>query len=491
MGIRNGQIRLTRFIPCILTLICIAAGCAKNPVSGKRELALISESQEIAFGREAHPQILAQFGTIEDESLQAYFTRIGKELAALSHRPNLPWQFTVVDSAVPNAFAVPGGFIYFTRGILVNMNNEAELAGVLGHEIGHVTARHSVSQISRQQLYSLGLGIGAVLSPAVRQLGDLAQFGLGILFLKYSREDESEADQLGVRYMLNASYDPMQLSRFFELFQRMRESSSQTLPDWLSSHPAPTDRVRATEQTAADLLQGHSDNLKVGRNDLLQHLDGLVYGENPREGYVKDGRFLHPDLRFQLDLPVRWQVNNSKTSVVILEPNQQAAIQLTLVPSGAGQTLEEASRNLADLQGVTMLHSESLEIHGNPSFQGRYRIQQADGSELTGLITLISFRENLYQLAGLAPTSLFENHFQTLRTTAFSFGELRDPEALKIQPDRIKVVGAGSGDTLRQLHGRYSSDRVTVEELSLLNRLDPDRQLESGLPVKVVVPGSQ
>ncbi len=171
----------------LLSTFLFIVACVRNPVTGGRQLALISESQEIAIGEASHPEILGEFGIVESPALQEYFSRIGMELAKISHRPDLPWRFTILDTHVVNAFAVPGGFVYFTRGILVHMNNEAELAGVLGHEIGHVTARHSVSQLSRQQLFGLGLGVGSILSPTFRPLGSLAETGVGLFLLKNSR----------------------------------------------------------------------------------------------------------------------------------------------------------------------------------------------------------------------------------------------------------------------------------------------------------------
>jgi len=191
----------------VLVAVLPLAGCVKNPVTGGRQLALISESQEISIGEASHPEVLAEFGIVENPALQQYFSRVGLDIAKRSHRPNLPWHFTVVDSDVVNAFAVPGGYIYLTRGILAAMNNEAELAGVLGHEIGHVTARHSVTQISQQQLIGLGLGIGSVFSPTFRNLSGLAETGLSILLLKYSRDHERQSDQLGLQYMTLAGYD--------------------------------------------------------------------------------------------------------------------------------------------------------------------------------------------------------------------------------------------------------------------------------------------
>src|SRR5690606_6330817 len=301
IGTARNRVNFPLLFPLLIFLLFVSS-CARNPVTGKREIALISESQEIAYGKEAHPEILAQFGQVEDKQLQSYVQRVGNELAKISHRPDLPWTFTVVDVPVVNAFALPGGYIYFTRGILAYMNSEAELAGVMGHEIGHVTARHAVSQMSRAQLLGLGLGLGSIFSPTFRSLSDIAQLGVGLLFLKYGREDEEQSDELGVEYMFKAGYDPREMSNFFQVCQSMQEESGEAVPSWLSSHPSPPDRIEATAALAKKYLASvDASSLKVNRPDHLSRLEGLVFGENPREGFTANGVFYHPELRFQID----------------------------------------------------------------------------------------------------------------------------------------------------------------------------------------------
>src|SRR5438128_1273968 len=241
-----------------LLVVCVAAAvtdCARNPVTGRREIVLVSESQEIAMGQQSDPQVREEYGTVDNAALQAYVQAMGRKLVAVSHRPNLEWHFTVVDSPVVNAFAVPGGYVYMTRGILAYLGNEAELAGVMGHEIGHVTARHSVRQITRQELAQVGLGVGSVLSPALGRLGDLAGSGLGLVFLRFSRDDEREANRLGVEYAARAAYDPRQVSNFFDVLGRMSAANDrQTIPGWLSTHPDPPQRVQTTRMLAEEWI---------------------------------------------------------------------------------------------------------------------------------------------------------------------------------------------------------------------------------------------
>src|SRR5437016_3363470 len=198
-----------------------SAGCAVNPATGARQLMLISESQEIAMGRDYDQQVAASIGLYADTAWQRWIQQFGARLAASSERPNLPWTFHVVDDPVVNAFALPGGYIYVTRGILAHLNSEAELAGVVGHEIGHVTARHSVSQLSKQQLAQIGLAVGTIASPDFERFAGLASAGPGVLFLKYSRDAERQADDLGLRYMRRVNYDPREMPHVFEMLTRV------------------------------------------------------------------------------------------------------------------------------------------------------------------------------------------------------------------------------------------------------------------------------
>src|SRR5262245_2457557 len=242
----------------VMSIVCVFGGlfgCARNPVTGKRQIVLVSESQEIAMGRESDPQVRQEYGVADNQAVQQYLQTLGKKLAAVSHRPNLEWHFTVVDSPVVNAFAIPGGYIYITRGILAYLGNEAELAGVMGHEIGHVTARHSVRQITRQELAQIGLGVGSVLSPALGQLGNLAESGLAIVFLRFSRDDEREADRLGVEYAARGGFDPRQVSNFFDVLARLSAANDrETIPGWLSTHPDPPERVETTRKLADEWI---------------------------------------------------------------------------------------------------------------------------------------------------------------------------------------------------------------------------------------------
>ena len=209
------------FSGSILIVLLLLDSCAKNPVTGKTEFMLMSKEQEIAMGQQSDPEIVAFFGIYQDEQLQRFIDQKGEAMAAISHRPDLPFEFKIVDSPVVNAFAVPGGFVYFTRGIMAHFNNEAEFAGVLGHEIGHITARHSAKQYSNAMLGQLGLVAGTIISPEFAQFADIAQQGLQLLFLKFGRDAESQSDKLGVQYSTQIGYDAAEMA---DLFYHTRSS---------------------------------------------------------------------------------------------------------------------------------------------------------------------------------------------------------------------------------------------------------------------------
>ena len=307
-----------------------ASGCARNLATGQNQLMLVSESQEIAMGRDADPAIIATIGLYPDDTWQRYIQRFGAGLAAASERPNLPWTFRVVDDPAINAFAVPGGFVYVTRGILAHLTSEAQLASVVGHEIGHVTARHTAAQMSQQQLLGLGLAVGSMASAQVAKYASTANQALGILYLKFSRDNERQADELGLRYMRRGNYDPREMPGVFVMLDRQGKAagSAGRLPEWLATHPSPANRVATITTQIAALPQDFSGT-SVNRDAYERLLDGLVFGINPRQGYFTGGRFLHPDLRFQMTFPDGWSMNNGTQAVVAVSQRGDAAVELS------------------------------------------------------------------------------------------------------------------------------------------------------------------
>ncbi len=306
-------------------LLLLAASCAVNPVTGRRELSLISEKQEIALGEQTDKEIRSQYGIYDDPSLNQYVKRLGMVLAPHTHRPHLTYYFSVLDTPVVNAFAVPGGYVYVTRGILAMMNSEAELAAVLGHELGHINARHSVRRMSKLLLVQLGLGVGGALSETFAKISGVASVGIQLLFLKYSRDDEREADALGVEYSRKGKFNPGEMVAFFDSLQKLGDlSKGASLPGFLSTHPLTTERI----QNVKAMLQEEDSQLRIQKNPYLKSINNMVFGEDPRQGYVEKNKFYHPQLRFFFTFPEDWTVKNTPSQVVLVSKDGNGALVL-------------------------------------------------------------------------------------------------------------------------------------------------------------------
>ncbi|MDD4756287.1 MAG: M48 family metallopeptidase, partial [Prolixibacteraceae bacterium] len=279
------QINDFRKLLLVLLAVLLVPSCAVNPVTGKKQLMLMSEAQEVELGTQYDPQVISTFGEYQDQELLSFVQGVTAEMGTISHRPKLEYHIKILDSPVVNAFAVPGGYIYLTRGILAQLNNEAELIGVIGHEMGHITARHSASQQTKQQLGTLLLIGGMIASEKFAQMADYAFQGMQLLFLKFSRDDERQADQLGAEYSSRIGYDAHKMADFFQVLNKMNLSESEGgVPTFLSTHPDPGDRYNSVNRYASEWQQELSfSNWKVNADSYLKLIDGVVYGEDPRQ----------------------------------------------------------------------------------------------------------------------------------------------------------------------------------------------------------------
>jgi predicted Zn-dependent protease len=407
--------------------------------------------------------------------------RVGRQLAASSERPQLPWQFQVVDDPTPNAFAIPGGFIYITRGMLNLMTSEAELASVLGHEVAHVTARHSVSQISKQQLAQLGLGLGGLIFPEVQQAAPLLGAGMQLLFLKYSRDDERQADEIGFRYVNQRGYDVSEFGDVFASLERIGDDEGGSLPSWLATHPAPAERVETARQRAAQTAS--TPNARVGQEDYLRQIDGLVYGEDPRQGFFKGNVFYHPELRFQMTFPRGWQTQNLPQAVVGVAPNGSAAFELTLAP---GESAATAYRRFAAQSGITAESPSRGRVNGLNAVSGQFRAASQQQA-IRGVIAFVEQRGRVFQLVGYSTESGFRSAGQLLTSTINSFDTVNDPSILNVSPRRIDIVQVDRAQTLAQFSERYPS-AIPIDRVAVINQLaGPSTRLQAGTLVKRVV----
>jgi len=469
----------------------LVAGCAVNPATGEREFSLMSESQEIAIGQEMDPQIAAEMGVYDDPALQKYVSGIGQRLAAASERPNLPWKFTVVDSPAINAFAIPGGFIYLTRGIMPFLDDEAELAGVLGHEIGHVTARHSAQQYSRATGTQLGLIVGSIFVPEVQQLGGLAQTAFGVLFLKYGRDDELQADALGTRYTARTGWDPAGVAGMLGTLDRIGQASEDRrgVPNWLATHPPPADRVERVQESIQAARAEFPDARTEGRDQFLQRLDGLVYGDNPEQGIMRGREFLHTGLRFAMEFPENWPVQNSASQVVAKQPNADAYLLLQLVQQPVGSNIRAVALNAMRDAGFQTLEGDTASVNGLPGFIGTYQGTIEGLGQVRVRALHVEHRDRIFMIAGLSPIQIFSRVERDLTRSVRSFRPLSASQAESIRPNRIDFYTARSGDTWESIVERNARGIITPAALAVMNGFSPSEQPPVGRRLKIVVGG--
>jgi predicted Zn-dependent protease len=470
-------------------LLALTFACATNPVTGRRELNLMSEAQEISLGQESDPQIRQEMGVYDDPALLAYVNDIGLRMAKASERPNLPWHFTVVDQPAINAFAVPGGFIYFTRGILPFLDSEAELAGVMGHEIGHVTARHSAQQYTRAVGGQVGLAALGVFVPAARPFEQLSAQAIGLLFLKYGRDHELQSDQLGARYTAMLGWDPAGVPEMLSTLGRLDEAQGERkgVPNWLSTHPEPLSRVDEVRPVVEMLKAGRSD-FRTNRDAFLQRIDGIIYGDNPEQGIVRGSTFLHPPLRFRLDFPQGWEVQNSPQQVVAKAPNANVFMLLELVQKPQGRNVQEIALNQMQMAGFRAGEGERTRINGLDAFVGLYQGQIEGLGAVAMRAAHIQHGTGVYLLAGVTSTDTFSQADTAFVGAIRSFRPLSAAEAENVRPNRVDLYVARQGDTWASIAER-SGGVITPATLAVMNHANPGAQPQPGARLKIVVGG--
>ncbi len=480
----------------LILLGCVAIvsnSCVKNPVTGKKEFSVISLAKEQAMGDQYDPSIVASFGLYQDENMQKFINERGLEMARISHRPELEYEFKIMDSPVVNAFAVPGGYVYFTRGIMAHFNNEAEFAGVLGHEIGHITARHSAKQQSNQMLLQVLVIGGMVASEKFRQYSDVAMQGLGLLSLKFSRGHESQSDELGVQYSTAVGYDSHQMANFFQTISRLSGGSGQSIPDFMSTHPNPDGRFSKVHQMSTDIQLKYGkkqSDLKVRRNEYLQLIEGLVFGEDPRQGFVEDWVFYHPELKFQFPVPTDWKYQNSPAQFQMAPESGKALIQLSL---GEGASLGQAKAAMLEQNKLTEKSSENIKVNGldalkviaeqiPPAQEGEQ--QQAQSIKI--MTYLIQYNGLIYKFMGMSALDDYAANESYFNQVLPAFKILRDSDKLNRQPDRIRIKTVNKTGTLQDVLKSFNQSSDKYNELAILNGLELTTRVEKGDKVKTI-----
>ena len=462
----------------------LAVACAVNPVTGRRELSLISEAQEIEMGKQTDASVAAQYGVYDDAVLAAYVGKLGTGLAAKTQRPNLPYRFTVLDSPVVNAFAVPGGSVYVTRGILAMMSSEAELAAVLGHELGHINARHSVRQYSQQMLAQIGLVAGSVISQKFAKYAGLASAGLQVLFLKYSRDDERQADALGVDYSRAAGFNPADMAVTFQALERMGDlSGGSSLPGFLSTHPLSSERIKNVQA----MLKPEDQGLARRPEAYLRTVENIVYGNDPRQGYVENSVFYHPGLRFQFTVPSGWGVDNTPGSVTLVAADKNGGVVMQ-----GGKTADSAEefarKQAAEITGSggKLLNENRTTVNGLACYEQAFTITQENQAAVQMRRSYIKKGDLVYVFSAMSPVDSFSRYEPAFRGVVGSFKDLTNPAYVNRAPKRLALVKANGTDTLQAIFMRAGMADAAAAQFAVMNGLDLKAAPAAGRLVKIV-----
>lgn len=480
------------FARILLLSVAVLAGCGTqvvNPVTGQAERSVMDERMELAEGKKAHGEILKEYGVYPDPKLQAYVNGIGQKLAAQSHRAGLTWTFTVLDSPEVNAFALPGGYVYITRGILAYMESEADMAGVIGHEIGHVTARHGAQRATRQQNAGLGVlaatVLGAVLESQVglsggtEMFGQMAQGVAAGYVAHYSREQELQADSLGAEYLARSQYDPRNMIDVIRVLKlqetyaadeaRAAGRSAPERDNWLSSHPSNDQRLQAIGENAARYQGHYADD---GNRRFLQAIEGLRFGENPDQGLTRGQQFYHPPLGFAMTAPAGWRVHNAADALTFVGPQGDVALRVLLVPPKAGRTHEDILRTAFKATRGQLTQGQ---VNGFASTHFKGTVQGSQGQAQAAELTLLTGPgQSTYAMLYLAASEAAKQRaIAGLQATEQSFRALTAADAQAARPWKIRLLPFPRGGYAELARQSVVSER----QLQLLNgsygRADP------------------
>ena len=480
---------MSRIGPSWLTvrlIICAAllTGCAINPVTKRNEISLVSPAQELEIGKQGYPAVIREFGLYNDAALQAYVNSVGQKLARVSDLPDLEWHFTVVDDPAVNAFAMPGGYIYVTRGILGYLNSEAQLAGVLGHEIGHVTHRHTAAQMTQQELYGLGFGLASIVSPTFQRYSGVAQQALGLLFLKYSRTDETQADELGVAYSTRAGYDSREIPATYAMLKRISGQSGSQLPGFLSTHPEPGNRETVTAALAQQATAGKS-GLVINQTVYLQHQDNLVFGPDPRQGYFEADHYFNPALGFQMSFPPGWTHQDTHASVMAAEPNQAGSVQLSIDSQAGNSSPSAFVTQLSTAGSITNANGGTETIGGYPAWVGHIDVPQQGQAAIRLAAGFLRMGSTMFD--GLGQSTHPGDAIEALIFSSIrSFRSLSDPARINVRPDLVRVRKVATTGSFSGAIGLLGAVPADLETNAILNNVQSTDNVGAGTLVKFV-----
>lgn len=469
-----------------LLLVVVLGACARNPVSGRPEVVLVSKQAERGLGEEAAKEVEATIGLVRDEALQAYIQQIGTRLAAESPRQDVEYRIAVVDMAEPNAFALPGGFVYVSRGLLAAAIREDELAAVIGHEIGHVAGRHTVQRVTTATPFAIVLGLpAAIVGTVSKSLGTILAFPGkvtgGLVLARRGRSQEREADRTGMQLAAAAGWDPSALADILERMERLGQLASDgesPKTSYFDSHPTTAERVGNVEEFASGLERADIAAIAPGRGQFLQRLNGLLLADNPTAGVFIGQEFLHPELGFQIDFPPEWRQQNRPTHVLAVKPGSNGATFAMVQISTKGEDPAEGPR--ADgLHKRLLERLEPAEIHGLPAV-----VLRTEERGAVYHITWIAHRGSIYRISAVARTSDLAGSGQTLRGVASTFRDLDASQLKRIREQRLRTSAARRGETIAALYER-SGSVWTPAEGAIYNDVEASAALSAGQLMKL------
>ena len=499
------QRRYTRkLLPWLAVVLLAACASVRNPVTGEYEYTVMDERAELAEGKKAHQEVLKEYRPVNNPALQAYVNAIGQKLAKASQRAELEWHFTVVDSPEVNAFALPGGYVYVTRGILAYLDDEAELAGVIGHEIGHVTARHASQRATRAQAAGVGVLLANVLGAVLESKGyggvgnvtdQVTQMAAAGYIASYSREQELQADRLGAEYLAKNSYDSARMIDVIAMLKNqevfaadLARKAGRPVPqggNWLASHPSSDQRLNDIRATALILQNPKADS---GRERYLQTINGTVFGDSAEEGVVRGQAFFHESLGITLSAPRGWRLQNTTQELRILNAAGDAAVTMRTVPAEAGKTHAEIIRAVFNpLNGRTT----EATINGFPatSFVGTARVQSGGsvGTQSVDATLITGPRQRNYLFLHMAKNAeIFKRERDNLLAVEKTFRALTEQDKALARPWRLKTVPLPAGG-FAQLAKQAPAQLPDAEaQLRLLNGVYPAGDIKPGTLVKTV-----
>ena len=481
-------------ITAVFVSFCVVQ---RSPITGSKRAYGYSWEEELKIGQQADNDIQQQYGVYEDENVLNYVKNLGQEVLAVSHmrRSDTPQQyqntefhFRVLNSPVVNAFALPGGYVYVTRGLLAHLENEAQLAVVLGHEIGHVAARHASQRALQQQVGQLALLGGAVAGQELLgvpggQILDLGSQAAQFLFLKYGRNDERESDKLGVEYAAMNNYEAEEGAGFFSALERISEQSGQSIPDWRSTHPDPAERAKTIPQLAQKWKEKGYEQTIENTDQYMQTIDGMIYGNNPREGFTRDGYFYHPDLEFKFKYPADWQVINQPTMVAVVNSDQDA-VSIMQIDSKAASPQASVAGYVGQ-EGFTIQSQNATQQNGLSGYEAFASATTENGNRYRFYVYAVSYQDRIYRFVSYSIADKFATYRPDFTATSSSFSELNNQNILQIKPMRLQTIKVDQSASFSSFLPKDLPMDTKAEDIAIINQVELDETIEAGSWIKI------